>query len=222
MMKKENTEKICIKRKSALPLWVCAAVWVLAGLFYPMYRTLDILIVAVVSLVAWLITWIIAPEYKEYVNAPRPTSGNADADALCTQLESEAAHLTAAAELLPAERAAFAARLGSVGTVLRKIAKNLQADPSDFPKCRRLAGYYLPVMRKLCDKYIFLLKQSGGDTEGVQTLADIETKIEDAFAGIDSALKKQLDALYKNDDLDISTDIDVLSQMLRRDGLADD
>ena len=77
-------------------------------------------------------------------------------------------------------------------------------------------------MRKLCDKYIFLLRQSGGDTEGVQTLADIETKIEDAFAGIDSALKKQLDALYKNDDLDISTDIDVLSQMLRRDGLADD
>ena len=56
----------------------------------------------------------------------------------------------------------------------------------------------------------------------MQTLADIETKIEDAFAGIDSALKKQLDALYKNDDLDISTDIDVLSQMLRRDGLADD
>ena len=62
MMKKENTEKICIKRKSALPLWVCAAVWVLAGLFYPMYRTLDILIVAVVSLVAWLITWIIRSE----------------------------------------------------------------------------------------------------------------------------------------------------------------
>jgi len=61
-MKKENTEKICVKRKSALPLWACAAIWVLAGLFYPMYRTLDILIVAVISLVAWLITWIIAPE----------------------------------------------------------------------------------------------------------------------------------------------------------------
>lgn len=222
-MKKDNADKkICIKKKSALPLWVCAAVWVLAGFFYPMYKILDILIVAVVSLAAWLITWIIAPEYKEYVDAPRPTSGNADADALCTQIESEAAHLTAAAELLPADHSTFAARLLSVSTTLKKIVKNLQADPSDFSKCRRLAGYYLPVMRKLCDKYTFLLGQSRGDAEDVQTLIDMETKIADAFAGIDSALKKQLDALYKNDDLDISTDIDVLRQMLRRDGLSDD
>ncbi len=222
MKNARSDKKICIKKKSALPMWVCAAVWVLAGLFYPIYRTADILIVAVVSLSAWLITWVIAPEYKEYVDAPRPTSGNTDADALCVQIEAEAIHLTAAAELLPESRAPFAQRIQSVSTTLHKIVKNLQADPSDFQSCRRLAGYYLPVIRKLCDKYIFLLGQSRGNAEEMQTLAEIETKIEDAFAGIDSALKKQLDALYKNDDLDISTDIDVLSQMLRQDGLADD
>ncbi len=221
--KTNNNEnrRICVKKKSALPLWVCAAVWILAGLFYPMYRMLDIAIVAVISLIAWLIAWLVAPEYTQYYEAPLPTSGNRDADALCTQIETDASHIRSVADLLPADREVIAARLRSVSSTLEKIAKNLQADPSDLQDCRRLANYYLPVIQKLCDKYVFLLSQSTGDAEEAKTRTELKDKIEDTFAGIDSALKKQLDALYQNDSLDISTDIEVLSQMLRRDGLSE-
>ena len=77
------------------------------------------------------------------------------------------------------------------------------------------------MIQKLCDKYVFLISQSAGAAEEAKTRTELQAKIEDTFAGIDSALKKQLDALYQNDSLDISTDIEVLSQMLRRDGLSD-
>lgn len=220
-MNQNENKRICVKKKSALPLWVCAAVWILAGLFYPMYRLLDIAIVAVVSLIAWLIAWLVAPEYKAYCDVPRPSSGNRDVDALCLQIETDAAHIRSVADLLPADREATSIRLQSVGSTLEKIAKNLQADPSDLQDCRRLASYYLPVIQKLCDKYVFLISQSTGDAEEAKTRTELKAKIEDTFAGIDSALKKQLDALYQNDSLDISTDIEVLSQMLRRDGLSD-
>ena len=76
-------------------------------------------------------------------------------------------------------------------------------------------------MQKLCDKYVFLIRQSTEDTDAAKNRTELKAKIEDAFAGIDSALKKQLDALYQNDSLDISTDIDVLKQMLRQDGLSE-
>ncbi|MCI8610593.1 MAG: hypothetical protein HFE66_01570 [Clostridiales bacterium] len=216
-----ETKRICVKKKSALPLWVCTAVWILAGLFYPMYRLVDIAIVAVISLAAWLIAWLAAPEYTQYIEAPRPTSGNQDVDALCMQLESDASHIRSVAELLPSAKDSIAPRLRSIGFTLDKIAKNLQEDPSDLRDCRRLANYYLPVMQKLCDKYVFLIRQSTEDTDAAKNRTELKAKIEDAFAGIDSALKKQLDALYQNDSLDISTDIDVLKQMLRQDGLSE-
>ncbi len=216
-----ETKRICVKKKSALPIWACAAVWILAGLFYPMYRLTDIAIVAVISLVAWLIVWLAAPEYTQYIEAPRPTSGNQDVDTLCMQIEADASHIRSVAELLPSVKESIAVRLRSIGSTLDKIAKNLQEDPSDLQDCRRLANYYLPVIQKLCDKYIFLIRQSTGDTDAAKTRTELKAKIEDAFAGIDSALKKQLDALYQNDSLDISTDIDVLKQMLRRDGLSE-
>ncbi len=216
-----ETKRICVKKKSALPIWVCAAVWILAGLFYPMYRLMDIAIVAVISLAAWLIAWLAAPEYTQYIKAPRPTSGDQAVDALCMQIEADAAHIRSVAELLPSVTENIAVRLRSIGSTLDKIAKNLQEDPSDLPDCRRLANYYLPVIQKLCDKYVFLIRQSTGDADAAKTRTELKAKIEDAFAGIDSALKKQLDALYQNDSLDISTDIDVLKQMLRRDGLSE-
>ena len=220
-MNHNERKRICVKKKSALPLWVCAAVWILAGLFYPMYRLLDIAIVAVVSLIAWLIAWLVAPEYKTYYEAPRPTSGNRDVDGLCVQIETDAARIRSVADLLPVNREATAIRLQSVSDTLEKTPKNLRVDPSDLQDCRRLASYYLPVIQKLCDKYVFLISQSAGAAEEAKTRTELQAQIEDTFAGIDSALKKQLDALYQNDSLDISTDIEVLSQMLRRDGLSD-
>lgn len=220
-MEKNEGKTICVKKKSALPLWICAAVWILAALFYPMYRILDIAIVAVASLLAWFITWLIAPEFKEYYEVPRPSSGDRDVDALCQQIEKEASYIQSAAELLPASREVFAGRLRSISDTLGKISKNLQEDPSDLQDCRRLANYYLPEIRKLCDKYVFLVGQSHGDTDKTKNHAQLEEKIEDTFAGIDSALQKQLDTLYENDHLDIATDIEVLNQMLCRDGLSD-
>ena len=217
----ENNEEktICVKKKSALPLWICAGVWILAALFFPMYRILDIAIVAVISLVAWLIAWLVAPEYKEYYTVPRTSTGNRDIDALCRQIEAEASYLRTAADLLPGERELFSERLRSICDTLGKIAKNLQEDPSDLQDCRRLASYYLPEIHKLCDKYVFLIGRSRKDAEGKTARSQLEEKIEDTFAGIDSALQKQLDTLYENDHLDIATDIEVLNQMLRRDGL---
>ena len=98
---------------------------------------------------------------------------------------------------------------------LKKIAEAVQGDPNDVKQCRRLINYYLPTVTKLAEKYIYL-KEKGNDEKNV---ADSLVNIEGAFRSIDDMLKKQLDALFANDALDIETDITVLEAMLKNDKL---
>ncbi|NLA53085.1 MAG: hypothetical protein GX858_01820, partial [Clostridiales bacterium] len=48
---------------------------------------------------------------------------------------------------------------------------------------------------------------------------NVKAKIESAMEVVIGSFKKQLNTLYQDDILDISTDIDVLETMLKQDGL---
>ena len=210
----KNSEMIKVKRKTAYPYWAAAAVWVIAALFFPMYKVIHFVVIAALSAAAGIITYKIKPYYISLEPAPKKRYMTSDktADEISNSLLDTSDSL---ASLQKAASPALAADVESIRETLKKIAEAVQGDPNDVKQCRRLINYYLPTVTKLAEKYIYL-KEKGNDEKNV---ADSLVNIEGAFRSIDDMLKKQLDALFANDALDIETDITVLEAMLKNDKL---
>jgi 5-bromo-4-chloroindolyl phosphate hydrolysis protein len=96
-----------------------------------------------------------------------------------------------------------------------KIIDTVVAQPSKLPQIRKFMNYYLPTTLKLLNAYDRMdsTGASGTNIDGTKG------KIEDMLDTICKAFDKQLDSLYGEEALDISTDITVMEQMLAREGI---
>ncbi|WP_346890042.1 5-bromo-4-chloroindolyl phosphate hydrolysis family protein [Clostridium sp. UBA1056] len=99
-----------------------------------------------------------------------------------------------------------------------KIFRYIAKHPEDAPQIRKFMNYYLPTLLKLLDSYISLNEQG---IKGEHISSTIEN-IEGILSTIADAFEKQLDNLFADDALDISTDIKVLENMLAQEGLTSD
>lgn len=106
-------------------------------------------------------------------------------------------------------------RLEAVST---KIFEQAKADPEKLPQMRKFMDYYLPTSLKLLNTYAELDKQG---IEG-ENISESKHRIEQTMDTLVKAFETQLDKLFASDALDVSTDIDVMQNMLRADGLTDD
>jgi len=97
-----------------------------------------------------------------------------------------------------------------------KIAQDAVQDPGDVPQIRKFQGYYLPTTIKLLNAYDRMGAQGIEGENITGTMRSIEQMLDTAIEGY----KKQLDGLFKNQALDIETDIEVMNTMLKRQGLA--
>ncbi len=203
-----------ISVRTGAPIWLAAAVWPLAALLLPMYAPRHIVLTAVLSLAVGLLADRLLPREKKLVEIPLST-GIADLDATAAQLSDAMDALDAAREAVSGDRPTAAATLASIGETTGRIRAAILASPDDLPKIRRFLSYYLPVTRKLAEKYVSVTRE----TPSTGNLAQIAADIESALSTIDASFLRQYDALYSDDALDISTDITVLETMLARDGL---
>jgi len=99
-----------------------------------------------------------------------------------------------------------------------KIFKIIEEHPEKEPLIKKFNDYYLPSTGKLLRSYSMLEKQ------GIQG-KNIDSAKQDIARILDSlteGYERQLDKLFDADVLDISSDVDVLETMLKRDGLAGD
>ena len=87
--------------------------------------------------------------------------------------------------------------------------------PDKLPQIRRFLNYYLPTTLKLLNAYDRMGSAgvAGANIDG--TMGKIDAMMDKVVQAFD----KQLDALFADEALDISTDITVLEQMLAREGL---
>ena len=204
-------EKIC---RSALPFWAAAGVWLISALFLPMYNMLHLIGIALVSLGAGLITAKFAPVKTELVELPF-YEGNDDLNLVAKQIASARDVLRNTQNYCAEKKPEISALLGEIETTCGKIQAAVLASPDDLPKIRRFFNYYLPTTEKLANKYTFVLTQNSDSTNIAETVSNIEQ----ALRTVRSAFDAQLDALFSDDALDISTDITVLEMMLTRDNL---
>lgn len=201
-----------IKIKSALPIYASALVWLLFGLFSPIYKWKFILLAAGVSVVAYIIASIVFPGRKVQVEE-KPNSGDSEID---RQIEEGRRRLRSLREANDAiEDAEISARLDRMTLAGEKIFERLEKDISRASDVRRFMNYYLPTAEKLLSSYQ-TLAATGSKGENVTAAL---TSIENSLEMIASAFEKQLDNLYGDQALDIQTDIDALEAILAAEGL---
>ena len=199
---------------SAIPIWAAAGVWILAALVFPMAKWWQILLVAVLSAGTGLLLKLILPKKTRRVEVPF-VSGN-------TALDDVVAELNRVTDSIEKDRAAVqetnpssALLMEEINEGIAKIREAVIASPDDVPKLRRYINYYLPMAVKLTGKCAMLSDHPDAGENAAKT-ADAA---EEGLTAVLDATKRQYNALFADDVLDITSDVRVLEAMLGREEL---
>lgn len=104
-------------------------------------------------------------------------------------------------------------KIDHLETVAGKIFREVEEHPEKQQQAATFLNYYLPTTLKLLDSYV---KFEEAGIEG-ENLSRAQERIEETMDALIKGFDKQLDDLYRNEAMDIDSDIRVMENMLRRD-----
>lgn len=196
---------------SAIPIYLAAAVWVIFGLFGHLYEFSNILLASGLSLVAYLVARKFLPGRTVEVEETLTTGDRAVDQRLAASLEALKRLREAA---VSTRNPAVQKELGRIDAAGRRILAAVADKNARYGEVRKFMDYYLPTTDKLIAQYGQLVGAGSGEM-----VRKALTGIENSLGMIAQAFEKQLDKLYGDEALDITTDIQVLETMMAADGL---
>ena len=99
-----------------------------------------------------------------------------------------------------------------VCTLIDKILQTLRQKPEKIPQVRQFFNYYVPTLGEVIGKYQRL--------EGsVVPAEDMTAKVSSYLTDVNAAMNKQYAALFADDVLDMTVDIEAMTMAVKRDGL---
>ena len=104
-------------------------------------------------------------------------------------------------------------KIDHLETVAGKIFREVEQHPEKQRQAATFLNYYLPTTLKLLASYA---KFEEAGIEG-ENLSRAQERIEETMDALIKGFDKQLDDLYRNEAMDIDSDIRVMENMLRRD-----
>lgn len=107
-------------------------------------------------------------------------------------------------------------KINELMRITDKITQDAIHDPDDIPQIKKFMNYYLPTTIKLLNAYDRMSSQGIEGENLDKSMNSINEMLDQAIV----AYKKRLDSLFENQALDIETDIEVMNQMLAREGLS--
>ena len=138
-----------------------------------------------------------------------PKSGNAEVDALIREARGQLDQIAAATDAIADP--ALSRQIEDIEATCRLILQRLEEQPNMLSQLRTFLRYYLPATLKLLNARAALEAEvSAGQS------ADIAARIAKA---VQSAFHKQLDALNEFRFINLESEMDVLADMLKSDGL---
>lgn len=216
-----------IRKRSAAPIYAVGVVWLAWALLLPLYRPWHYIAAAVVSLLVYLfgrkVLWrdrVIVTADPEPQEPPREEPKqkaeepkDPELAALLDQREKALGEMRRLNDSIADP--VISAQIDHLEEVTGKIIDHVAEHPQKRPQIRRFLDYYLPTTLKILNAYDRM------DSAGVSgtNIDGTKGKIEAMMTTLVAAFDKQLDALFGEEALDISTDITVLEQMLAREGL---
>ena len=221
--KREETE-LAQKKKSNQKAYVAAfiavgAVLLLYSLIFKLYRWQHYLIAVGLAVLIGRIVYIMAQgvdtSKKAPAQQPIEKTGDAAVDSLVEKGLDMLEEIRAEDDLIPDP--VLSEKIVKLEDVANRIFRTVAEQPGKAPQIRRFMDYYLPTTLKMLRGY---RKMDERQVTG-KNADDTRRQIEDAMDVVLKAFNKQLDTMYQDDILDISTDIEVLETLLKQDGLVD-
>jgi len=204
-----------IRQKSPVPVYGAAAAWVLYCVLFPLYKSWHFIALACTAALAYAALSAIFPGKTKVIEAEAEPARTGDdrADALLAEGEGAVAELRRLRDAVP--DAAVRGKVDEIVFVVDRIFKNLLDNPGNFNQIKRFAGFFLPATIKLLHTYD-TFGQSGARGENISgTMGRIDAALDTILA----SYRKFFDSLFENQAIDIETDIRVLENMLRKEGL---
>ena len=138
-------------------------------------------------------------------------TGNPDVDALLEKGRAMIMEIREENKKIP--DTSLTSKLNQLENQCAEIFRAVYDKPAKASQIRKFMDYYLPTTLKMVKGYRVL----GERNVAGEDAAAARRRIDDALGVVLKGCQKMLDNLYRDDVLDITTDIDVLEQMLRRD-----
>jgi len=175
---------------------------------------------AIAYCISAFVRWLRRNSYKTAEAPPpappiatTPKTGHREVDAFVKEGLALIAELEAAKSGI--QNRTVVRRTNEVVEISQKIIEKLQRQPEVLPAAKRFFNYYLPTTNKLVINYGYLENQ--GITGG--HIANTMKKIESSLYKLTGAYESQLDSLFSRTALDLETDIEVLENILQKEGL---
>lgn len=215
-MKTRETEK---KRMPANAILAFGITWLIYGLLFPIQNIFHVILVFVISrIVAGFVSW------RTRKRLPKPVEPPADPLPRTAETESEEVLAMGRAyieQLLELDKKIIDVnvneRVKKMSAICARIFKVAAEDENKAQKIQTFTQYYLPTTIKLLETYERMEKEPKEATNIQYTRNEIANILDTVLA----AFQKYLDSLYEDVILDIQVDMEVLEQMMARDGLLD-
>ena len=110
----------------------------------------------------------------------------------------------------------ISAKIDRIEEITHKILQYQRTHPQRSDQLRTFLNYYLPTTLKILRAYARL------DAQGVEgeNITAAKQRIEGMMDQVVEGFEKQLDKLFSSDAMDIAADVQVLENMLKKDGLS--
>ena len=221
MKENQNVNEKGITREefipSALPYYFAGASWLLYAILFPMYKWYHFIIILIISVGVYVISSKAIPPKRIEVFIPfEPIlSGDKAADELLTAGRNYTNNLEEIVKKI--KNPQVVQEIDRIISYLHKIFNHIAEKPEKAKKIRRMVNFYLPSVVKILSSYEDMENQSISS----ENISSAMGKIERSLPDITKAIEKQLDALFMDEAMDISTDLTVLERLLSADGLRD-
>lgn len=215
------------KKVSVIPIYLVGLVWLMYAIVFPLHAPAHYILCAGISLLAFIIGKAIFPDKvyqtredkeataQEEEKKAQQTKASKDPQVAALEKERDRAisEMRRLNDAIQDEK--ISAQIDHLEEVTGKILDQVIQQPKKQPQIRRFLNYYLPTTLKLLNAYDRM------DAVGVSG-SNIDTtkeKVEKMLDTVCRAFDKQLDALFGEEALDISTDITVMENLLAQEGL---
>ena len=210
------------KKVSVLPIYLIGFVWLGYALMFPLHGLLHYILCAGLSLAAFVVGKAIFPDkvyqIPDTARAETEKSAAKQEDPKIAALRKEKdraiSELRRLNDAIPDEK--ISAQIDHLEEVTGKIIDHVIANPAKQPQISRFLDYFLPTTIKLLNAYDRM------DSAGISgsNIDATKQKVETMLDTLCAAFDKQLDALFGDEALDISTDITVMENLLAQEGLS--
>lgn len=225
MANKQKNKRQIKGRKAG---WIAFGVTALLyAAIFPLYRIGDFILAAAVAFLVGKVVSIMGSgldltthnredrEREAKQVAELPLSGDDAADAMISRGQDMLHQIRSENDAIPDE--VLSGQMDELEHLCVQIFKTVAEKPGKAPQIRKFMDYYLPTTLKMLASYRTMSNRG----VSVSDMTEARSTVIRGMGMVLTACQKQLDTLYKDDILDVSTDIDVLEQMLKRDGFTE-